>query len=184
MVLVIAAVGTSGSGKTTTLEYLISKLNAEGYRIGTIKHIHIPNFTIDREGTNTWRYAKSGSKVTVAFSPQEIAIIKKIESSELQLDEIIDTLKKEQLDIIFIEGFHGIMSKRQDTPKIITAKDASDLEQALKTAVEPIIAITGLVALSAGKKAEGKIPFIKIPQEGELLLKIVKSLLPNKLENS
>ena len=34
MVSVTAAVGTSGSGKTTALEYLISNLGSEGYRIG------------------------------------------------------------------------------------------------------------------------------------------------------
>ena len=58
MVLVVAAVGMSGSGKTVTLEYLIGKLSAEGYKIGSIKHVHHKGFTIDTEGTNTWRYAK------------------------------------------------------------------------------------------------------------------------------
>lgn len=177
MVLVIAAVGTSGSGKTTILEYLISNLNAEGYKIGAIKHIHIQNFTIDKEGTNTWRYAKAGSKVTVAISPQELAIIKKAEMSPNQLDQVIELLEKEQLDVVFIEGFHSTMSKRQDIPKIITAKDVSDLELTLKSAVQPILAITGLVAQNSAKKAEGEIPFIKVPAEGEQLLKIVKELL-------
>ena len=77
MATLIAAVGISGSGKTTTFEYLISKLTSEGYKVGAIKHIHREGFTIDREGTNTWRFTKAGSKITVAFSPEEIAIIKK-----------------------------------------------------------------------------------------------------------
>ena len=77
MVVVIAAVGISGSGKTTTLEYLISQLSSEGYRVGAIKHIHREGFTIDKEGTNTWRFSKAGSKITVAISPEEIAIIEK-----------------------------------------------------------------------------------------------------------
>ena len=67
MVVVIAAVGVSGSGKTTTLEYLISHLSNEGYRVGAIKHIHRESFTIDKEGTNTWRFSKAGSKITVAI---------------------------------------------------------------------------------------------------------------------
>ena len=37
MVVVIAAVGISGSGKTTTLEYLIAHLSSEGYKVGAIK---------------------------------------------------------------------------------------------------------------------------------------------------
>jgi len=71
LVLIIAAVGTSGSGKTTTLEYLINHLSVEGYKIGAIKHIHREGFTIDKEGTNTWRYAKAGSKIVVAISPEK-----------------------------------------------------------------------------------------------------------------
>ena len=73
----VAAVGVSGSGKTVTLEYLISRLSAEGYKIGSIKHVHHQGFTMDKEGTNTWRYAKAGAKVIVAISPEEIDVIKK-----------------------------------------------------------------------------------------------------------
>jgi molybdopterin-guanine dinucleotide biosynthesis protein B len=120
--VVIAAVGISGSGKTTTLEFLISNLTKEGYEIGTIKHIHRENFTIDKEGSNTWRFSKAGSKVTVAFSPEEIAIIQNKKTSYDDLDNVIQQLRNEQLDIIFIEGFHGYISKRQDMLKIVTAK--------------------------------------------------------------
>jgi len=170
----------SGSGKTVTLEYLIGQLSAEGYRVGTIKHIHIPNFTIDKEGTNSWRYAKAGSKVTVAVSPQEIAIIKKTETSPDQIDQIIESLSIEKLDIVFVEGFHSAMMKRKDIPKIITAKNQDDLEAALKNSVPPVLAITGLVAQNTDKKFEGKIPVIKVSVEGKQLLKIVKELLNNK----
>jgi molybdopterin-guanine dinucleotide biosynthesis protein B len=112
LVLVIAAVGTSGSGKTTTLEYLIQRLSAEGYKIGSIKHIHREGFTIDKEGTNTWRYAKAGSKVIVAISPEEIAIIKKTNAALNDLDQVIELLEQEQLDMVFIEGFHKLISQK------------------------------------------------------------------------
>jgi molybdopterin-guanine dinucleotide biosynthesis protein MobB len=75
--------------------------------VGAIKHIHLEGFTFDREGSNTWRFTKAGSKVTVAVSPEEIAIIKKTDASLYSLDQIIDLLKDEQLDVIFIEGFHS-----------------------------------------------------------------------------
>ena len=88
MVLVVAAVGVSGSGKTVTLEYLISQLSAEGYKIGSIKHVHHKGFTMDKEGTNTWRYAKAGAKVIVAISPEEVAIIKKTEMALDSLDQM------------------------------------------------------------------------------------------------
>ncbi len=175
MVLVFAAVGVSGSGKTTTLEYLISHLTSEGYRVGAIKHIHRENFTIDREGSNTWRFSKAGSKVTVAISPEEIAIIKKTNASLNDLDKVVKLLESEKLDIIFIEGFHSSISKRPDIVKVITAKNPDDLNRTLKETVPPILAITGLIAKN--KPPTSEIPFINLPDEGAQLLELVKNHL-------
>jgi molybdopterin-guanine dinucleotide biosynthesis protein B len=176
-VLVIAAVGVSGSGKTVTLEYLISHLSAEGYQIGTIKHVHHKGFTMDKEGTNTWRYAKAGSKVIVAISPEEIDIIKKTEMALNDLGQIIALLEQEKLDIVFIEGFHSLIAKRVDVPKIITAKNREGLEETLQGTVEPIIAITGVAATNAINTSYGNIPIIKIPEEGHKLITIIKEQL-------
>jgi molybdopterin-guanine dinucleotide biosynthesis adapter protein len=176
-VLVIAAVGTSGSGKTTTLEFLISHLSSEGYKIGSIKHIHREGFTIDREGTNTWRYAKAGAKVIVAISPQEIAILKKTDSALNDLDQVIELLEREQLDIVFIEGFHTLIAKRADIPKIVTAVDENNLKHTLEGTVEPIIAVTGIISINKPKINELKFPIIDLGTEGDQLIKLVKDAL-------
>lgn len=180
MVLVIAAVGTSGSGKTTTLEYLIQNLSTEGYKIGSIKHIHREGFTIDREGTNTWRYAKAGSKVIVAISPEEIAVIKKTDVTPNDLDQVIRLLEQEQLDIVFIEGFHNLIAKRTDIPKIITAKDEANLKMTLEATVEPIIAVSGVISQNKATVTNLKIPIINIATEGEQLIQLVKKHLKAK----
>jgi molybdopterin-guanine dinucleotide biosynthesis adapter protein len=177
MVLVIAAVGTSGSGKTTTLEYLISHLSAEGYKIGSIKHIHREGFTIDKEGSNTWRYAQAGAKVIVAISPDEIAIIKKTHSDLNDLDQVIAKLESEQLDIIFIEGFHRLISKRTDITKIVTAEDEENLKHTLEGAAEPILAITGVISANKPTISGLKIPILNLETEGEQLLQLVKKYL-------
>jgi molybdopterin-guanine dinucleotide biosynthesis protein MobB len=179
MVLVIAAVGTSGSGKTTTLEYLISNLASEGYRIGAIKHIYHKGFKIDKEGTNTWRYSKAGSKVTVAISAEEMVIIKKEETSLKDLDQVIGLLEGEQLDIVFIEGFRSLIEKRKDVLKIITAKDADSLKKALEETVQPILAITGVIGQQKPESVP-EIPVINLPAERQQLLKIVKEHLNGK----
>jgi molybdopterin-guanine dinucleotide biosynthesis protein MobB len=175
MVIVIAAIGISGSGKTTTLEYLISHLTSEGYRVGAIKHIHLEGFTIDKEGTNTWRFTKAGSKITVAISPEEIAIIEKTNASLNNLDKVVKLLESEKLDIIFIEGFHSFISKRPEILKVITAKNPDDLDRTLKETVPPILAITGLIAKNKPRTSE--IPFINLPDEGAQLLELVKKHL-------
>ncbi len=180
MVLVIAAVGTSGSGKTTTLEYLISHLSAEGYKIGSIKHVHHEGFTMDKEGTNTWRYAKAGSKVIVAISPEEIAILKKTDAALNDLDQVIGLLEREQLDIIFIEGFHRLIAKRTDVPKIITAENEDNLKRTLEGTAEPILAITGVISQNKPAISGLKIPILSLETEGEQLLQLVKKYVKNK----
>ena len=175
-VLVVAAVGKSGSGKTTTLEYLVSKLAGEGYRIGAIKHIYHKGFKVDKEGTNTWRYAKAGANVITAVSAEQIVTIKKAETELTDLEKVIGLLGNEQLDIIVVEGFSGLVEKRADVLKIVTAKDVYTLKSALQKTVPPIIAVAGVIGK---QKPEIKleIPILNIPNEGEQLLKLVKEHL-------
>jgi molybdopterin-guanine dinucleotide biosynthesis protein B len=184
MVLVVAAVGVSGSGKTVTLEYLISRLSAEGYQVGSIKHVHHRGFTMDKEGTNTWRYAKAGSKVTVAISPEEVDIIKKTQMALNDLDRIIALLEGEKLDLVFIEGFHSLIAKRKDVPKIVTAKNEDGLNQTLEGTVEPIIAIAGVVAKESLNSQYRNIPIIKIPEDGQKLVDLIKNHLGKNKLNS
>jgi len=181
-VLVVAAVGPSGSGKTTTIEYLINRFSDEGYSVGAIKHIHHKDFSIDREGTNTWRYAQAGSKVVVAISPTEIDIIKKTERELKDLDKILSLLDNERLDIVFIEGFHNLIAKRADVPKIVTAKDQADLERTLQGTMPPILAATGPVADNASGTCFGEIPLIKVPQDGEKIVKLIRSRLEERTD--
>jgi molybdopterin-guanine dinucleotide biosynthesis protein B len=177
MVLVVAAVGVSGSGKTTTLEYLVDKLSKEGYQVGAIKHVHHKGFTIDTLGTNTWRYAKAGSKIIVAISPEEVDIIKKTNLELENLDQVIALLENEKLDIVFIEGFHKLIAKRPDVPKIITAKDMEGLQRTLEGTVPPILAATGLFSRNTEQTSIEGVEIIKIPEDGAHLISLIKEEL-------
>jgi len=138
---------------------------------------------MDKEGTNTWRYAKAGSKIIVAISPDEIDIIKKTQMLLNDLDKIIALLEPEKLDIVFIEGFHSLIAKRQDVPKIITAKDQNGLEKTLVGTVQPILAIAGIVAQNTSKTAYASIPVIKVPEDGQKLVELVKKQLKKPQAN-
>jgi molybdopterin-guanine dinucleotide biosynthesis protein MobB len=180
MVLAIAAVGVSGSGKTTTLEYLTGRFSSEGYRVGAIKHIHHQGFTIDTAGTNTYRYAQAGAKVVAAISPNEIDIIKKTSKELNNLDKVLALLEKEDLDIIFIEGFHGLIKNRCDIPKIVTAKDQAGLEKALQETDPPVLDISGIVALDTSQTSFEGAPFVAIPADGDKLVEMIKNQLNQK----
>ncbi|MCL2359956.1 MAG: molybdopterin-guanine dinucleotide biosynthesis protein B [Nitrososphaerota archaeon] len=173
MVLVVAAIGNSGSGKTTILEYLINRFVAKGYHVGAVKHIHHEDFTIDRTGTNTWRFAQAGAGVVVAVSPREIDIIKKTSQKFQDIDRVLGLLQDEKLDIVFIEGFHGLIAQRQDVVKIVTAKDQADLKSTLELIKRPIVAITGLVTHNSDERIFEGIPVVKVPKEGDKLVSLL-----------
>jgi molybdopterin-guanine dinucleotide biosynthesis protein B len=177
MVLVVAAIGKSGSGKTVTIEYLIEQFSAENYKVGAVKHIHHKGFTIDTEGKNTWRYAKAGAIVIVAISPDETAIIRKTRQEPDSLDDVIESIKKEDVDIIFIEGYHELVAKRADVIKIVISNEEKNLQEILDKTVEPIVAISGLIAMNSNSKVIQGYPVIKIPNDGKKLVELIKQQL-------
>ena len=134
---------------------------------------------MDKEGTNTWRYAKAGAKVITAVSAEQIVVIKKAQTELTDLEEVIGLLGNEQLDIIVVEGFRGLVEKRTDVLKIITAKDAESLKITLEETVQPIIAVAGVIGKQK-PKIKLEIPILDIPAEGEQLLKLVKEHLKTK----
>lgn len=171
--LIISVVGVSKSGKTTTIEYLISNLTKEGYKVGSVKHIHHPDFSIDTEGTDTWRHMRAGAKITIALAPKETVIIKKTEAIPNDLDHIIRPFKDENLDVILIEGLHSLTAKRKDIPKIVTAKNSQDLMKTLE-GTEPVLAVTGVISKKRIEVSEINVPLIDLDKEGDILVRLVK----------
>jgi len=180
--LIFAVLGSKDSGKTATAEFLIGELAKEGLRIGAIKHIHDPNFSIDTPGKDTFKFAKAGAKVTTSVADDEIAILEKINGfSGIHLQEILDLYSKKKLEVIFIEGLSWLMADKKDIYKIVTAKEPEDLARTLRAITPPIIAVTGLIA---GKKFELRsinLPVINVRTEGETLLDLVKGVLEKEL---
>jgi molybdopterin-guanine dinucleotide biosynthesis protein len=99
------------------------------------------------------------------------------------LDKIIALLEQEKLDIVFIEGFHSLIAKRQDVPKIITAKDQNGLAKTLVGTVQPILAIAGIVAQNTSDTTYTSIPVIKVPENGHELVELVKKQLEKPQTN-
>jgi len=141
---IIAVVGSKSSGKTTTIEVLTEQLTKRGYKIVVVKHIPEPNFTIDTEGKDTWRFAQSGAKTTVSVASNEIATIEKIDTTSLSLEEILHRCR--DVDFVFLEGFKKLVGKNHDIPKIVTVKSAKEALEALET-FKPILAFTGLYSI-------------------------------------
>ncbi len=173
MVKILAVLGSSNSGKTSTVEHLISQLTEKGFKIGSAKHVHHPDFTIDVEGKDTWRHAEAGAKRVVCVSEDEVAIIRQEKGHTYTVEELLKLFQDEEFDLIVLEGFHWLVSDSKDVVKIITAKDEEDAEKRLKGTRPPIIAITGLVSNKKTVESILGIPVIDLRTDAARLVKIV-----------
>jgi molybdopterin-guanine dinucleotide biosynthesis protein len=132
----VAFVGTSGSGKTGTMEYLTQQLTRIGFKVGVAKHI--------RE------------------------------------EALTENLRDSGLDIALLEGFSGAADGIARIPKVVAAKDASDLKYTLRRTKGPIIAITGRVVQDHERISNPPAPLINMRNEGFLLTSIVRRYLRPK----
>ncbi len=56
---------SSGMGKTSLMEAVLTLLKAKGYMVGAVKHSG-HNVAMDREGSDSWRFRRAGSDVGFA----------------------------------------------------------------------------------------------------------------------
>jgi len=111
----IGVVGKSGTGKTSLVVKLIKKLSEEGYKIATVKHTQ-GDFSLDSQGTDTYKHSEAGSELVVFATPSETSFIIK---NELLLDEALSNIQNfGKYDLVFIEGM-----KDTDIPKITTDEE-------------------------------------------------------------
>jgi molybdopterin-guanine dinucleotide biosynthesis protein B len=176
---ILTVIGSKNSGKTTTVECVVSGLTRKGYRVGSIKHIHHSDFTIDTEGTDTWRHAQAGSRIVASVSRNEVALIVKDDPMHM-LDPILEFMTKRGLDIVVVEGLHSSVGQRTDVFKIVTARDVEDLRQRLRGTVPPILAISGVVAEEASRPTDISVPIISSKTDCLRLVKRIEEEIVRK----
>lgn len=101
-IAIISIIGRQNAGKTTLIREIIPRLKERGYRVGTIKY-NIPEFEIDHEGKDTYKYFHSGADTVAISSRDKVAVIKKVENSP-QLSEIIGGYFND-VSVILVEGY-------------------------------------------------------------------------------
>jgi molybdopterin-guanine dinucleotide biosynthesis protein MobB len=106
----VAFVSKSGTGKTTLLEKVISRLKDRGYRVGAIKH-DAHRFDIDRPGKDSYRLTAAGADTMVISSPDKLALVKRHAASP-PVEDLLAAFFTD-VDIVLTEGF-----KSSSLPKI------------------------------------------------------------------
>jgi len=168
--VIVAVVGGSNSGKTTTVEALIKGLSKRGYTVASAKHIPEPEFTIDTEGKDTWRHAKAGASTVLSVAPNELTAIKKVDTTNYSLEQVIAEFPDE-VDIIILEGFKGLVGQNASVPKLVTAKTVNEITEALERYKNILAFVTPI----PDGKVETEIPFIDALKEPEKLVDLVNN---------
>ena len=167
-IVIVAVVGSSKSGKTTTIEALIQGLTKRGYTVGSAKHIPETEFTIDKEGKDTWRHAKAGARIVLSVAPKELAVIQKVESTNYSLEQVIAKIP-EEIDVIFTEGFKSLVGSDTSIPKLVIAKTKNEVSQAMERYKNILAFVTSVPS----KRTESEIPFVDGMKEPEKLVELV-----------
>jgi molybdopterin-guanine dinucleotide biosynthesis adapter protein len=106
---IVAFVGHSGSGKTTFVEKLITRLTRQGVRVAVIKH-DVHGFEMDKPGKDTWRHKQAGAVATLISSPGKIGLVMDSDRDHSP-EELLPLLHF--ADLVITEGY-----KRSQLPKI------------------------------------------------------------------
>lgn len=168
---VIAVVGSKNSGKTTTIENLVSELTKRGINIAVIKHVSQPDFTIDTVGKDTWKFAKAGAKTIISVAKHEIAKIEKISFEKISLEKLLK--KCEGSELVIIEGLKKLVGTIENIPKIAVVKSKEEADSAVKL-FRPILAFSGPFLV---KKPNLSIPYADGLKGSKKLADIVFSWL-------
>ncbi|MBY8989059.1 MAG: molybdopterin-guanine dinucleotide biosynthesis protein B [Candidatus Lokiarchaeota archaeon] len=132
MTYVICVVGRGRrSGKTSLIEGLTKALTEDGFVVATVKNIHC---SFDTPEKDTWKHLEAGASVTVATTPTNLIVIKKINNPTI--DDVLKHIHNNH-DILFVEGF-----KKSLYPKILCTNDFSDAKNMMKESSN-IIMVSG-----------------------------------------
>lgn len=165
MVPVIAVVGWHNAGKTRFIEGLVKALKARGLRVATVKHSG--HFQLDREGTDTWRYAQAGSDIVIISGGGQVALLERVDDDP-PLSALLARLPA-NLDLVIAEGF-----KRADVPKFEVLRRETGLERIASEGQ-----LLALVTTDEGL-CDGELPCLHCDDyAGALALLAARGLLPD-----
>jgi len=165
---IVAVVGSKKSGKTTAIETLVRGLTKRGYKVATVKHIPETDFTIDTKGKDTWRHAKAGAHTVLSVAPNELTVIRKVDTTKYSLEQIVAKCE-DDVEVIILEGFKKLIKQNPTVPKIVAAKTTDEVLEASEH-YKPILTFVGPIPTEAAKL---KIPYVNMLKEPEKLVDLV-----------
>ncbi len=117
---IIGVVGWKNTGKTTLIEKLINEFNKRNLTVSTIKHSH-HNFSVDREGTDSFRHFNAGTKETILTSEKKwIKFSRQTTDPKPNLPFLIEQIIP--VDIVIVEGFKASDHKKVEVVDSVSSR--------------------------------------------------------------
>jgi len=115
---IVSIRGYKGSGKTSVATTLIRELKSRGYKVSSVKSIHMEGWRIDQPGKNSYAHREAGAEPVAAWGLEETAIIfpRRLKPMEL--------LKFFNADWLVVEG-----DLHLPVPQIVCAKSVEDARE-------------------------------------------------------
>jgi molybdopterin-guanine dinucleotide biosynthesis protein B len=165
---IVAVVGSKKSGKTTAVEILVRGLTKRGYKVATVKHIPETDFTIDTKGKDTWRHAKAGARTVISVAPNELTVVRKVDTTKYSLEQLV-TECEDDVEFLILEGFKKLIGENLTVPKIVAVKTTDEALEA-SGHYNPILTLVGPIPTEAAKP---KIPYVDVLKEPEKLVELM-----------
>lgn len=136
---VYSFIAWSGTGKTTYLERLIAALKARGVSVAAVKH-DAHRFDADREGKDSWRFAKAGAEVVAVADGEKYAVFA---YRPVSLAGLLARLP--ETDIVLVEGWHA------EAGNAIVLHRAATGKPPKRSPADCVAVVTDEPALAAGR---------------------------------
>ncbi len=174
---IIQFLGYSGSGKTSAISALTTELVKRGNKVGTLKHIHHDELSIDRKGKDSWIHRKSGASAVIMITPKEFVLIKERASEGIKMNVDIEDafqfFRNEGFDYVFIEGFYKFLKNKHQIKQILCVRNDSEIRELLELHKKPIC-ILGIVSDTyQGKGSSQNIPHLNLRRDKAKLIEII-----------
>ena len=166
----VVFLGYSNAGKTSAIVNVVGQLVKSGKKVGTLKHIHDRDFTIDTKGKDTWRHASAGASTVIAIAPNELTIIEKEDTSDLTIDRLFRIFRARQVDYLIIEGLYRKLSRRRGVVRILCVRTPEEAKELL--ALHPTPACI-LNRKETGQATIQGVPVLRLPRDLGRLMRIV-----------
>lgn len=163
---IVAVIGYKKSGKTTLIRSLIAELRGRGYKVMSAKHVHMKEFTMDAEGTDTWWHSNAGANPVVCVSDLETTVLYKKAQSNFSLERLSEYTMK-GTDLILLEGFSRWTLKNKSVAKVVMVKSELEYKEYQRDIVGRVLCVC---SFSPPRTSDAKMEVLGVERDLETIV--------------